>query len=31
MLRRHAGCDHGYYFIASVMEAHLRHHAAALA
>ncbi len=31
MLRRHAGCDHGYYFIASVMEAHLRYHAAALA
>jgi S-formylglutathione hydrolase len=29
-LRRHAGCDHGYYFIASVMEDHLRHHAAAL-
>ncbi len=29
-LRRHAGCDHGYYFIASVVEDHLRHHAAAL-
>ncbi len=29
-LRRHAGFDHGYYFIASVMEDHLRHHAAAL-
>jgi S-formylglutathione hydrolase len=26
-LRRHAGYDHGYYFIASVMEAHLRWHA----
>ena len=30
-LRRHAGCDHGYYFIASVIEDHLRHHAAAWA
>jgi len=30
-LRRHAGCDHGYYFVASVAEDHLRHHAAALA
>ena len=29
-LRRHAGYDHGYYFIASVIEDHLRHHAAAL-
>jgi S-formylglutathione hydrolase len=29
-LRRHAGHDHGYYFIASVVEDHLRHHAAAL-
>ena len=29
-LRRHAGYDHGYYFIASVIESHLRHHAAAL-
>lgn len=29
-LRRHAGYDHGYYFIASVVEDHLRHHAAAL-
>jgi len=29
-LRRHAGCDHGYYFIASVIEGHLRHHAASL-
>ncbi|WP_374402565.1 S-formylglutathione hydrolase [Niveibacterium sp.] len=26
-LRRHAGYDHGYYFIASLMEDHLRHHA----
>ena len=26
-LRRHAGYDHGYYFIASVMDDHLRHHA----
>ena len=30
-LRRHAGYDHGYYFIATFMEDHLRHHAAALA
>ena len=30
-LRRHAGYDHGYYFIASFMQDHLRHHAAALA
>lgn len=29
-LRRHAGYDHGYYFIASFVEDHLRHHAAAL-
>jgi S-formylglutathione hydrolase len=29
-LRRHAGHDHGYYFIASFIEDHLRHHAAAL-
>lgn len=28
-LRRHAGYDHGYYFISSFMEDHLRHHAAA--
>lgn len=27
LLRRHAGYDHGYYFIASVVEDHLRHHA----
>ena len=26
-LRRHAGHDHGYYFIASVVDEHLRHHA----
>jgi S-formylglutathione hydrolase len=30
-LRRHAGYDHGYYFIASFIEDHLRHHAQALA
>lgn len=30
-LRRHAGYDHGYFFIASFVEDHLRHHAAALA
>jgi S-formylglutathione hydrolase len=30
-LRRHAGYDHGYYFIATMVEAHLRHHATALA
>jgi len=29
-LRRHAGFDHGYYFIASFIESHLRHHAAEL-
>ncbi len=29
-LRRHAGYDHGYYFIASMVADHLRHHAAAL-
>jgi len=27
-LRRHAGYDHGYYFIASFVDEHLRHHAA---
>jgi S-formylglutathione hydrolase len=27
MLRRHAGYDHGYYFIQSFVEDHLRHHA----
>lgn len=26
-LRRHAGYDHGYFFIASFIEDHLRHHA----
>lgn len=26
-LRRHTGYDHGYYFIASLVEDHLRHHA----
>jgi len=26
-LRRHEGYDHGYYFISSFMEDHLRHHA----
>jgi S-formylglutathione hydrolase len=26
-LRRHEGYDHGYYFIATFMEDHLRHHA----
>lgn len=30
-LRRHAGYDHGYFFIASVVEDHLRHHARHLA
>jgi S-formylglutathione hydrolase len=29
-LRRHAGCDHGYFFIASFVADHLAHHAAAL-
>ena len=29
-LRRHAGYDHGYYFIASFIEDHLRHHADSL-
>ena len=29
-LRRHAGYDHGYYFIASFIEDHLRFHARAL-
>ncbi len=29
-LRRHAGYDHGYYFIASFVEDHLRHHARCL-
>ncbi len=26
-LRRHEGYDHGYYFISTFMEDHLRHHA----
>ena len=30
-LRRHEGYDHSYYFIASMMEEHLRHHATSLA
>ena len=30
-LRRQPGFDHGYYFIASVIDDHLRHHAAGLA
>ena len=30
-LRRHAGYDHSYYFIASFVEEHLAHHARALA
>jgi S-formylglutathione hydrolase len=30
-LRRHAGYDHGYYFIATFMDDHLRHHASQLA
>jgi S-formylglutathione hydrolase len=29
-LRRHAGYDHGYYFISTFMEDHLRHHAQGL-
>jgi len=29
-LRRHAGYDHGYFFIATFIEDHLRHHAAQL-
>ncbi len=30
-LRRHAGYDHGYYFISTFVEDHLRHHARTLA
>jgi S-formylglutathione hydrolase len=30
ILRRHPGYDHGYFFIASFMEDHLRHHGAIL-
>ena len=29
-LRRHAGYGHGYYFVSSVIEDHLRHHAECL-
>jgi S-formylglutathione hydrolase len=29
-LRRHAGYDHGYFFVASFIDDHLRHHAAQL-
>ena len=29
-LRRQPGYDHGYYFIATFIEDHLRHHARAL-
>lgn len=29
-LRRHAGYDHGYYFISTFIEDHIRHHAAQL-
>ena len=29
-LRRHAGYDHGYYFISTFMEDHIRHHAEVL-
>jgi S-formylglutathione hydrolase len=29
-LRRHPGYDHGYYFIASFLEDHLKHHATQL-
>jgi S-formylglutathione hydrolase len=29
-LRRHEGYDHGYYFISTFMEDHVRHHAQAL-
>jgi S-formylglutathione hydrolase len=29
-LRKHAGYDHGYYFISTFIEDHLKHHAAAL-
>lgn len=30
-LRRHAGYDHGYYFVSTVIREHLEHHAGALA
>ena len=29
-LRRHAGYDHGYYFVQSVIADHIAHHAGAL-
>jgi S-formylglutathione hydrolase len=29
-LRRHTGYDHGYYFISTFMQDHLRHHAGIL-
>jgi len=29
-LRRHAGYDHSYYFVATFIGDHLRHHARAL-
>jgi S-formylglutathione hydrolase len=29
-VRMHEGYDHGYYFISTFMEDHLRHHAAQL-
>jgi len=31
LLRRHIGYDHGYYFIATMIDDHLRHHATQLA
>jgi S-formylglutathione hydrolase len=30
LLRRHEGYDHGYYFISTFMENHIRHHVAQL-
>jgi S-formylglutathione hydrolase len=30
VLRRHAGYDHGYYFIQSFMADHIAHHAQSL-
>ncbi|QOT78827.1 S-formylglutathione hydrolase [Cupriavidus basilensis] len=30
LLRRHEGYDHGYYFISTLMENHIRHHTAQL-
>jgi len=29
-LRRHAGYDHGYYFISTFIEDHIAHHAKVL-